>query len=690
MPFVDQDRKYTNIGNIGLTITNYGTLGHSFVYWNDRQPSCEYPKGSRIEHLYLGGIWVGAENRRTSRVSVTTAAIDAAGSTRQGEGFEFKNTFENIDTIMIRSTLSGAANFDTNAVSHQDFVSEYSDFDSNGIANHSPLGIRIRQESYAWNFPFADYFVILNYKIYNAGTDTLDSVYVGMWTNPVVRNTNLSGDASRYGYFFSHQGNGFVDSLRMHYTFDFDGQPFGPPADSYLGVKILGSTPFPLFARHTIDSTFYQMATSLKELDSSVHYNAWKFRSTSGDDAYYWPEFDNAPGTSGGRSRYDRLRASLAQNKIDALRLSASNSTNLLSAGPYAQLNPGDSINIVFALICAKKNGSNLAFYDSISQRANLYSYASWAQKAYDGEDINGNNLLDVNEDFDLDGKLDRYVLPQPPRQPKVHASVSNQHVVIYWDSLAESSIDPISKERDFEGYRIYRSNAGADFQNPEDFTLSLSLVGEFDNVGNQFGHNTGFARIRLSNDTTIDGVRYRYRFPPLDAETLGLRHLNGWQYLYAVTAFDTGDAKNNIESLESGKLLIRVVPGTPAVSDKSKSIGVYPNPYYVNAYWDGTTEKQRKIIFYNLPASCTIRIYTLTGDVVAELDHNATTYTGSDIQWYQRFEGVGATPQFSGGEHAWNLVTKFDQALATGLYLFSVEDNANNEVKTGKFLIIK
>ncbi|MBS4028362.1 MAG: hypothetical protein KGZ58_06965, partial [Ignavibacteriales bacterium] len=80
MPFVDQDRKYTNIGNIGLTITNYGTLGHSFVYWNDRQPSCEYPKGSRIEHLYLGGIWVGAENRRTSRVSVTTAAIDAAGS----------------------------------------------------------------------------------------------------------------------------------------------------------------------------------------------------------------------------------------------------------------------------------------------------------------------------------------------------------------------------------------------------------------------------------------------------------------------------------------------------------------------------------------------------------------------------------------------------------------------------------
>ena len=48
----------------------------------------------------------------------------------------------------------------------------------------------MHQESYAWNFPFADFFVILNYTIYNASADTLDSVYVGLWTNNVVRNTN--------------------------------------------------------------------------------------------------------------------------------------------------------------------------------------------------------------------------------------------------------------------------------------------------------------------------------------------------------------------------------------------------------------------------------------------------------------------------------------------------------------------
>jgi hypothetical protein len=43
-----------------------------------------------------------------------------------------------------------------------------------------------------------------------------------------------------------------------------------------------------------------------------------------------------------------------------------------------------------------------------------------------------------------------------------------------------------------------------------------------------------------------------------------------------------------------------------------------------------------------------------------------------------------------SGGEHAWDLVSGSDQAIATGLYLFTVKDLANGEIKKGKFLIIK
>ncbi len=54
----DDDHIILDVGNIGLTVTNFGTYGNGFHYWPD-QPSCEYPLGSGIEHIFDGGFWVG-------------------------------------------------------------------------------------------------------------------------------------------------------------------------------------------------------------------------------------------------------------------------------------------------------------------------------------------------------------------------------------------------------------------------------------------------------------------------------------------------------------------------------------------------------------------------------------------------------------------------------------------------------
>jgi hypothetical protein len=43
-----------------------------------------------------------------------------------------------------------------------------------------------------------------------------------------------------------------------------------------------------------------------------------------------------------------------------------------------------------------------------------------------------------------------------------------------------------------------------------------------------------------------------------------------------------------------------------------------------------------------------------------------------------------------AGGEHAWDLVTDNDQAIATGLYLFTVKNLDTGDIKRGKFAIIK
>ena len=105
---------------------------------------------------------------------------------------------------------------------------------------------------------------------------------------------------------------------------------------------------------------------------------------------------------------------------------------------------------------------------------------------------------------------------------------------------------------------------------------------------------------------------------------------------------------------------------------------------------WDGPGERNRKIYFINLPARCEIRVYSLAGDIVADIRHDAATYNGSDISWFQQFSGIGVAPEFSGGEHAWDLISKFDQAIATGLYLFSVKNSDTGDITTGKFLVIK
>lgn len=280
----DDDSKFTDVGTLALTVSNFGTIGTRNRYWPN-QPSCEYPKGSRIEHLYQGGLWVGARSRKKNEFLVTTAVTDRFGQTSAGvltDPYEFSTDLGS--KILVRSSLSDSRYFDESAVSHLDFVSDYTDRYTRSLAtgdsiiNHRPLGINVRQESYAWNFPFAEYFVILSYTIRNASADTLDSVYVGMWANGVVRNTNYVRPGTT-GYF-DYGGNGYDSLSRMMYTFEFQATPGSTPADSYLGISLLGTTPFP------------SGVDSLADLYRRSYYNAWRFRSSSGAQVYFSPDAD--------------------------------------------------------------------------------------------------------------------------------------------------------------------------------------------------------------------------------------------------------------------------------------------------------------------------------------------------------------------------------------------------------------
>jgi len=672
----DDMSKYSTVGNIGITISNYGTFGDGLATQAPvDQPSCEYPKGSGIEHLFGGGLWIGAKTPEGTKVTTgafNSSRFNAGGSTN----FEFTNSEDPLDVVEERSSFYENQFYSPDAISHQDFVTDFTDTNTyipgttNQIYNHVPLGVNVHLETYAWNYPFADAFVIFNYTIKNVWADTLRDVYVGLWADLVVRNINIT--PPRVGApYYQHAGVGYIDndSTKLVYCYDYDGDPGF--TDSYVAMALLGSDV------QSNDTKYQGLAT----------HNWWLY--SGGIEDYEQPPREEA-------QRYERMQESFADNLfLENLYQAPGNWMSMFSTGPFEFIEPDSSINVVFAITCGKKSGFNPSTIDDDNAKENLLENVAWAQRAYHGEDSNKNGILDFagtdsTEDINGNGTLDKYILPTPPSPPNVKVIPGDGNITIRWDRTSEESIDLISKQKDFEGYRVYRSFLN-DTRSTGGIFNSMQLINEYD-LKNDLFYDRGMEEILL-NDPIVeingnDTIIYYYE---LSVDNLH----NGWQYAFSISAFDSGDASISLPSLESSRIqnAVVVTPGTPAQPAGQKlEIGVYPNPYRTSALWDGSQERQRKLYFYNLPANCEVRIYTLAGDLVDSFEHHAASYQGQDVQWYEKFASYGGTitTVFPAGEHAWDLVTDSDQALATGLYLFSVKDEESGKISTGKFVIIK
>jgi len=664
--------KVTSAANVCTTISNLGMIGNSFNGSFDvlGYPSAEYPCGSGIEHIFEGGLWVGGV--KNGQTLVSTGAIDDASGYSTGKaGFEYTSKMEMTE----RSSLINSPYYLPTAVSHQDFSATFSDTSifltsaTGGqipIAEHTPLGLAIDFQAYNWNYSFANFFVILNFKIRNVSDAPIDSVYLGYWLDGVIRNVNITAPGGTA--FFNKGGNGYIDSLNMGYEFDANGDV--GYTDSYIGTKFLGAE---LNGKANVNPNFRSF------------YNTWQYKNAA-DPLYFFPVTDAQ--RFGKLTTGLNLRADWDPTIINSIK-QANNRSNLVSAGPFSQLKPNEYIDIAFALVFAKRVlDGNPATADNLAQKANLIKNAEWAQTAYYGEDTNKNGTLDDGEDKDGNGKITRFVLPAPPQIPKTKIVASDKKIEVYWASNSENSIDPISNKKDFEGFRIYKTAVGFDIQKTQDIYNSLKLIGEWDTKGDNISYETGFDEIRLATPMTFEGdttqYYYKYTFDNIQ---------NGWQHVIALTAFDAGDKVNNLESLESASLanVFHTFAGKPANNDfKNGEPFAYPNPYYATASWEGTStfEEDRKLIFANLPKNCEVNIYSVSGDLIDSFTHD-NNYQGADSRWYETYSNPDKTV-FSGGEHAWDLLSKDSQIIARGLYVFTVKDLDSGKVSRGKFVIVK
>jgi hypothetical protein len=103
------------------------------------------------------------------------------------------------------------------------------------------------------------------------------------------------------------------------------------------------------------------------------------------------------------------------------------------------------------------------------------------------------------------------------------------------------------------------------------------------------------------------------------------------------------------------------------------ENIKVVPNPYIATALWEpknpyNSGRGPRSLHFTHLPNKCTIRIFTVNGELVDVIEHES---------------------QFNDGTAEWDMLTKDNLSISYGVYLYHIEAPGIGE-KIGKFAVIK
>lgn len=290
---------------------------------------------------------------------------------------------------------------------------------------------------------------------------------------------------------------------------------------------------------------------------------------------------------------------------------------------------------------------------------------------------------------------------PPPPPSPILTATTSPGSVTLIWNgALSQTEPDIFSGRADFEGYRVYMSQTGK--------IGEYTLIGDYDIVDFDSTYldstSTPFVWKLWSEpprrmdefealygpgfnpDTSADWVPHSWNqgFDAIQIDdttyTLTINGLSEAVGVYfAVTSYDYGNPVTKLSPLESSPTINAKFIYPIARGESVKSVAVYPNPYRIDAdyvgqrYEDpdrsGFTQFDRRIWFSGLPGKCTIRIFTLDGDMVRQIDYDPSSNASGVVYW--------------------DLISLNTQAVVSGIYLYSIDgDNGFHEI--GKLAIVK
>ncbi len=642
-----------NRGKLWQTIS-FGKTGPSFSNWSRRGIGLDWPGfdpsligeniGGSPSHLVSGGMYVGAM-AGDSVLSVEEWAL-YAGSVAEGAAAKYRITehrriYPDGENHWLKSDPSGAEEqIRTVWEYNTDYEDEYQ--------IQRMLPIRVTRTSYQWSGSMEDEnYIIHEYVIKNIAeelrtvlpadrfiADTLKDFYslvtYGLHCNSrswTVLFPSLTPGARNTGFNYN-----FVDKVVFGRAFDYDesqgsnevfglansmgplvnGEPTGEYlAPAYAGFRLLYASP------------------NKDGDETKVRQQGWSAASNSIDLS---GPFTNIGSREAQYSALEdiRLASNFVESFADQNFMRKSRMWSLMSVGPW-DLMPGDSVRIVVAEIV---DGADYSM---------AIDPGSYASNTIDTESRKKFNASSKRAKLTFDNN---YNHPDPPAAPEFSVDYNRNSddvaIILKWGREAENIPDPDDGTDDLEGYIVYRSE--------------YLPVGPWTAIDTIYKGDTDY----------FDGIEYKYTDSQVDI---------GQGYYYALTAFDSGKESwtgvqtiNNIDPLESSIFANRLQ--TPFIAtlppkDNLEEALVVPNPFVLGEGFSRPGE-QDLIQFVNIPNPCTIRIYTIRGDLVKTIDVGA---------------GEGAIV-------SWDQVTDFGQFVESGIYVFHIEYDGKSKI--GKLAIVR
>ncbi len=443
-----------NASNIGLFFENRGKLYPRRI---TQGPSGEFPINSGKHYIYRVNPMVGVPGNVVQARYTTNEEWEAVSGYHNQAGSRVAFS-DNPKTWPATGWPVKDANGNPVIKSDQDSYCVYSD----STNSREQLGIVIAQTGYSYGVGFAKNLLFFKYEVINKGQKNLEGLYFNLYTDLDIG--NISGGQPEY----SDDKVGFIKDKNFMYFYDdgvsneWPGGKTGQFGVVFLQTpevngRQLGITDFHynLYDDDTdIDSIQYQIMSSSPVLYNSSYHDKFFHIGNNPDLHYDDPSTIPAAG-------------------LDMVANAAS--------GPYT-LNVGDTLTFLTAFVAGENNNEL------------MYSL----EQAY--------RILEYN-----------FELSKPPVTPNLTAFTSDKKVTLYWDDIAETSLDNFSGEYDFEGFRLYKSL---------DKGVNWELISEYD----------------VKNGIGIDaGIQYSYTDTNI---------INGLEYWYSVTAYDRGDS--SVQSLET------------------------------------------------------------------------------------------------------------------------------------------